>query len=97
AIVPGDAYPEVYIRDLATAARASQYLYNAAPLRSALEEFLIRAFTVSNEDADLSKIPYPGPGSLAGFVAPDGRAEKSTATSDEEASAVQLAYLVFRN
>ena len=97
AIVPGDAYSEVYVRDLSTAAKASQYLYNAAPLRSALEEFLTRAMTVSNEDADLSKIPYPGPGSLAGFVAPDGRAEKTTATSDEEASAVQLAYLVFRN
>ena len=96
AFIPGDGYSEVYVRDLFTAAKAGQFLYGAAPMRSALEEFLARALTASNEDADLSKIPYPGPGSLAGFLAPDGRAEKTTATSDEEASAVQLAYLVFR-
>jgi hypothetical protein len=96
-VVPGDYYPEVYIRDLMTAGRAVQFLYGSAPLRTSLDEFLARVWTESTPDSDLGKIPYPGPDSLPGYLAPDGRAVKTTATSDEEASAIQLAYLHFKN
>lgn len=96
-VVPGDYYPEVYIRDLMTAGHAVQFLYGSAPLRTSLDEFLARVWTEATPDSDHGKIPYPGPDSLPGYIAPDGRAVKTTATSDEEASAIQLAYLHFRN
>lgn len=94
AFLPGTLYGEVYSRDMATAAKMGQYLYSDAFLRGALEESLSQQLPTAPETSG-GKPVFPGPGALFGMFAWDGRGEKTTAPSDEETSAIQLAYLYF--
>ncbi|MBI2887099.1 MAG: hypothetical protein HYY02_07810 [Chloroflexi bacterium] len=96
AFLPGELYDEVYFRDLLTAAKTAQYLYGDAFLRSALEEVLARQLTIVPKDAATSPAAYPGPGALYGMLTREGEGQKTTAPSDEETSAVQLAYLYYK-
>ena len=93
---PGDLYPEIYLRDQLTASKLGQYLYGRAMLRSGIEEFLANQLDAAPADADEGKHPYPGPGAVPGYLTLDSRQVKTTATSDEESSAVQLAYLYYQ-
>lgn len=98
AFLPGRDYQEIYIRDTASALLVTPYLYPDLFLRSAVEEFLFRQWTAP---ATLSPRPgqpaFPGLDAIYGLIAPDGWADKSTATSDEEPSLVLSAYRYVRS
>ena len=95
AFLPGELYQQVYLRDLLTTAKIAQYLYGDAFLRGGLEEALAQQLANAPRSGPGAKALFPGPGSLYGLLFSDGHGEKSTATSDEEPSAVQLAYLYY--
>ena len=95
AFLPGELYQQVYLRDLLTTTKIAQYLYGDAFLRGGLEETLAQQLANAPRSSPSAKAPFPGPGSLDGLLFSDGHGEKSTATSDEEPSVVQLAYLYY--
>jgi len=76
----GSGYPQVWLRDAATIIPASRFFYPEAFLSSWLEEHL--AF----QKAD---------GSLEDWVDSQGRSDKNTVETDQEASAVQSAHQFF--
>lgn len=76
----GTGYPQVWLRDAATIIPASRFSYPDAFLISWLEEHL--AF----QKAD---------GSLEDWVDAQGRSDKNTVETDQEASAVHSAYQTF--
>jgi hypothetical protein len=76
----GSGYPQIWLRDAATIIPASRYYYPESFLTSWLEEHL--AFQKSN-------------GSLEDWIDAQGRTDKNTVETDQEASAVQSAYQVF--
>jgi hypothetical protein len=76
----GAGYPQVWLRDAATIIPASRYYYPESFLTSWLEEHLA----------------YQKPdGSLEDWIDGQGRSDKNTVETDQEASAVQSAYQVF--
>lgn len=77
----GKDYPQIWLRDAATIIPASRYFYDASYLVSWLEEHL--AF--QRED-----------GSLEDWFDSLGHADKNTTESDQEASAVQAAFQIYK-
>jgi hypothetical protein len=77
----GAGYPQVWLRDAATIIPASRFFYPETYLVSWLEEHL--AFQKPD-------------GGLEDWVDAGGRSDKNTVETDQEASAVQAAYQVFR-
>ncbi len=80
AFTAGEGYPQVWLRDAATILPASRYYYPQTFLSSWLEEHL--AF--QKED-----------GSLEDWIDSQGRSDKNTVETDQEASAIQAAYQIF--
>jgi len=76
----GAGYPQVWLRDAATIIPASRFFYPDAFLVTWLEEHL--AF----QKAD---------GGLEDWIDSQGKSDKNTVETDQEASAVQSAYQVF--
>lgn len=76
----GAGYPQIWLRDAATIIPGSRYYYPESFLTSWLEEHL--AFQKAN-------------GSLEDWIDAQGRTDKNTVETDQEASAVQSAYQVF--
>jgi len=76
----GAGYPQVWLRDAATIIPGSHYYYPEDYLTSWLEEHL--AFQKDS-------------GSLEDWVDSQGRSDKNTVETDQEASAVQSAYQIF--
>jgi hypothetical protein len=76
----GSGYPQIWLRDAATIIPASRYYYSENFLTSWLEEHL--AFQKTD-------------GSLEDWIDAQGRSDKNTVESDQEASAVQSAYQAF--
>jgi hypothetical protein len=76
----GAGYPQIWLRDAATIIPASRFYYPESFLSSWLEEHL------SLQKPD---------GGLEDWVDAQGRADKNTVETDQEASAVQSAYQVF--
>ncbi len=76
----GAGYPQVWLRDAATIIPASRYFYPESFLMSWLEEHLA----------------YQKPdGSLEDWIDGQGRADKNTVETDQEASAVHSAFQIF--
>ncbi|MBM3284283.1 MAG: hypothetical protein FJY81_00240 [Candidatus Aminicenantes bacterium] len=80
AFTAGGGYPQVWLRDAATILPASRYYYPQAFLSSWLEEHL--AF--QKED-----------GALEDWIDSQGRSDKNTVETDQEASAIHAAYQIF--
>ncbi|MEW5901809.1 MAG: hypothetical protein AB1715_10140 [Acidobacteriota bacterium] len=76
----GAGYPQIWLRDAATIIPASRYFYPEPFLTSWLEEHL--AFARAD-------------GSLEDWIDSQGRSDKNTVETDQEASAVQAAYQIF--
>jgi hypothetical protein len=76
----GAGYPQIWLRDSATIIPASRFYYPEAYLTSWIEEHLVR------QKPD---------GALEDWVGADGRSDKNTVETDQEASAVQAAYQAF--
>ena len=76
----GAGYPQVWLRDSATIIPASRFFYPDAYLASWIEEHL------SFQKPD---------GGLEDWIAAQGRSDKNTVETDQEASAVHSAYQVF--
>ncbi len=76
----GAGYPQIWLRDAATIIPASRYYYPESFLSSWLEEHLA-----------CQKLD----GGLEDWVDAQGRTDKNTVETDQEASAVQSAYQIF--
>jgi hypothetical protein len=76
----GSEYPQIWIRDSNSAIGVAKYFYNAAYLESFLEEML------AHQDPD---------GSLYDWIDSDGRTDKNTTETDQEASAIQIAFQIY--
>jgi hypothetical protein len=77
---PGVDYPQIWLRDANTILSGSRYYYGQAFLSSWLEEHL--AFQKEN-------------GSLEDWIDSQGKSDKNTTETDQEASAVQAAFQIF--
>ncbi len=76
----GAGYPQIWLRDAATIIPASRYFYPESFLTSWLEEHLA----------------YQSPdGGLKDWIDGQGRADKNTVETDQEASAVHSAFQIF--
>lgn len=93
--LPGKLYQQIYFRDLFTINKTSQYLYGDAFLHSALDEVFAQQLTSASKGIGAGEYAFPGPGSLNGLLSSDGTGNKTTATSDEETSIIQLAHLYY--
>ena len=93
--LPGKLYEQIYFRDLFTTSKTSQYLYGDAFLQSALDEVFAQQLTSASKGIGTGEYAFPGPGSLNGLLSGDGTGKKTTATSDEETSIIQLAHLYY--
>lgn len=80
AFTAGGGYPQVWLRDEATNLAAARYYYPESFLSSWLEEHL----ALQQED-----------GALFDWFDSQGRVDKNTVETDQEASAIQAAYQVF--
>jgi len=76
----GTNYPQIWLRDASTIIPAARYFYEAGFLYSWLEEHLF--FQKDN-------------GSLNDWLDSQGRKDKNTTETDQEASAIQAAYQIF--
>ncbi len=94
AFLPGHAYKEVYVRDMAYALSTAQYLYPDPFLKRFTEEVLARQ--IDRNVVLKDKTGLLSEGLLFGLIDPDGQAGKSTATSDEEPSLIYAAYQYFK-
>ena len=76
----GAGYPQVWLRDASTIIPASRYFYPLSFLTSWIEEHL------AHQKCD---------GGLEDWVDAEGRTDKNTVETDQEASAIQSAYQVY--
>lgn len=94
---PGEGYDKLWGRDLSTMLPTVQYLYGDEWLRSGVEELLIRQYGPQTRSADGDNGVTPGAGALPCDVAPDGKLDKTTVTSDEETTVIHAAYTYFKS
>lgn len=93
---PGEGYEKLWGRDLSTMLPTVQYLYGDEHLRSGIEELLINQYGPQTMSADGDNGVTPGAGALPCDVAPDGKLDKTTVTSDEETTVIHAAYTYFK-
>jgi hypothetical protein len=93
---PGDGYPKLWGRDLSTMLPTVQYLYGDEYLRSGVEEILIRQYGPQTVSDGGDNGVVAGAGALPCEVAPDGKVNKTTTTSDEETTVIDAAYTYFK-
>jgi hypothetical protein len=93
---PGEGYNKLWGRDLSTMLPTVQYLYGDEYLRTGIEELLIRQYGPQTRSDDGDNGVTPGDGALPCDVAPDGKLDKTTVTSDEETTVIHAAYLYYK-
>jgi hypothetical protein len=93
---PGEDYKEMYMRDIAWGMETAQYYYPGSYLREPIEAFLRRQYTADSRSLDGDFGVLAGAGAVPGIITAEGKSDKETITSDEEASLIHAAYLYYK-
>ena len=85
----GALYPAIFVRDFATVAEFSAFIFGAKFLRTPVEELL---FTQESLAATPSFR-----GAIAATISPNGEVDKATVVSDEETSLIHAAFVNYQS